>query len=183
MAHDMFVRIVSMSLGATESVISISEVQIRVITTWCICSSIAFACGVLRVVGLGLMPYSLHSRLKCNLNSLPLSNIIFRQRGYLQNQHLLTKLLTMSEDLSMYASLAFLFFSVVGTMSSTGSSTISNQLVAGSIIVRHMKSNSVLSLPFTVYGPIRSTHKYSHGMLTTSFVGSLPNFCFFHLLT
>ena len=102
------------------------------------------------VVGLGFTPYSLHRRLKCNLNSLPLSNMIFLQRGYLQNQHLLTKLLTMSEDLSKHASLAFFSFSV-GTMSSTGSSTISNQLLAGSIIVRHMKSNSVLSLPLRVY--------------------------------
>jgi hypothetical protein len=34
--------------------------------------------------------------------------------------------------------------------SSTGNSTISNQLVAGSIFVRHMKSITVPSLPFMV---------------------------------
>ncbi len=58
--------------------------------------------------------------------------------------------------------------------SSTGNSAILNQLEAGSIIVRHIKSICVPSLPLRVYGPIRSTHSASHGVMTTSFEGSLP---------
>ncbi len=77
MDHDAFVRTASMSLGATESAISISEVQIIVITTWCICSSIAFACGFLMLVGLGITPYDSHRAKKWSLNLLPLSNMIF----------------------------------------------------------------------------------------------------------
>ena len=50
----------------------------------------------------------------------------------------------------------------------SGSSTISNQLEAGSIIVRHIKSISVPSLPLRVYSPIRSTHKASHGFEMTN---------------
>ncbi len=60
MAHDTFVRIVSMSLGATESAILISELQTIVITTWWIHSSIAFACGFLKLVDLGFTPYDSH---------------------------------------------------------------------------------------------------------------------------
>ena len=67
--------------------------------------------------------------------------MIFQQCGYLLNQHLLTKLLIMIEDLSKYASLALLFFSV-GFRSITGSSTSSKQLLVGSNIMRHMKPNS-----------------------------------------
>ena len=77
MAHHTFVRIVSMSLGATESAKSISEVQIIVITTWFIHSSIAFTCGFLMLFGLGFTPYDSHRVLKWSLNSLPLSNINF----------------------------------------------------------------------------------------------------------
>ncbi len=66
----------------------------------------------------------------------------------------------------------------------TGNSTISNQLDAGSIIVRHMKSICEPSLPLRVYGPIRSTHDASQGVVTiTSLVGSLPYFNFRLLLT
>ncbi len=77
MAHDTFVRIVSMSLGATESAISISEVQTIVIITWKIRSRIAFACGFLMLVVLGFIPYDSHRVIKWSLNSLPLSKTIF----------------------------------------------------------------------------------------------------------
>ncbi len=77
MAHDTFVRIVSMSLGAIESAILISEVRTIVITTWWIRSSIAFACGFLMLVGLGFIPYDSHNEMKWSLNSLPLSKTIF----------------------------------------------------------------------------------------------------------
>ena len=52
-----------------------------------------------------------------------------------------------------------------------GNTAISNQLVAGSMIVTHIKSISVLSLPLRVYGPMRSTHK---GVVMASFAGSFP---------
>jgi hypothetical protein len=38
------------------------------------------------------------------------------------------------------------------------SSIILNRLVAGSIIVRHMKSILLTPLPLRVYGPMRSAH-------------------------
>ncbi len=117
---------------------------------------------------------------------------MFWQRGYLLNQHLLTKLLIIDEDLSKYASLVFVlifclwlifcFVPVCDKSSVTSSSTISNQLVAGSIIVRHMKSISFPSLPLSVYGPIRSTHRHSQGVSTTGFGGSFPYFSFRFLL-
>jgi hypothetical protein len=53
-----------------------------------------------------------------------------------------------------------------------GCSTILNQLVAGLIIVRHMKSILDLSLPVRVYGPIRLTHNAFHGVVMTSFDGT-----------
>jgi hypothetical protein len=49
----------------------------------------------------------------------------------------------------------------------TGRSTISNQLEAGSIIVRAIKSICELSLPLRVYGPMRSTHKNSQWLFLT----------------
>ena len=62
--------------------------------------------------------------------------------------------------------------------STTGNSTISSQLVAGSIKVRHIKLISVPSCPLRVYGPISSTHNASQEFCITSFVGTLP-FLFF----
>ena len=67
----------------------------------------------------------------------------------------------------------------------TGSSTksISNQLEAGSIIVRHITSNSVSSLPLRVYGLIRSTHNISQGFVMTSCVGRCPYLCLCHFVS
>ena len=79
---------------------------------------------------------------------------------------------------SKYASLvllcvfALVLLSEVGGSSTTGSSTISNLLEAGSIIVRHIKSISVPSLPLSVYGPIKSTHTAFQGVMVASLVGS-----------
>ena len=63
MAYDAFVRITSMSLGATESAISISEVQIIVLRLDGFIP-IAFAGGFLMLVGLCLTLYESHSVLK-----------------------------------------------------------------------------------------------------------------------
>jgi hypothetical protein len=57
-----------------------------------------------------------------------------------------------------------------------GSSSILNQLVAGSIIVRHMKSILVPSLPLKVYGPMRFAHNALQGAVVTGFGGICPYF-------
>jgi hypothetical protein len=62
-------------------------------------------------------------------------------------------------------------------------STISNQLVARSIIVMHIKSITVLSLLLWVYGPIRSTHNAPYGVVMASFASSFPHLCCLHLFT
>ncbi len=61
-----------------------------------------------------------------------------------------------------------------------GNSTILNQLIAGSIIVRAIKSMIVPSLPLRVQGPLRSTHNALHGTVITVLGGRCPylSFCF-----
>jgi hypothetical protein len=70
---------------------------------------------------------------------------------------------------SMY--FAFLPLPILGSVDfvAVGSFVISNQLVAGSIIVRHMKLILVLSLPLRVYFLMRSTHNPLQGVVMTSF--------------
>jgi hypothetical protein len=62
-----------------------------------------------------------------------------------------------------------------------GSSAISNQLEAGSITVRAIKSICKLSLSLRVYGAMRLTHKHSQGLLMTVLGGRCP-YLRFHLL-
>jgi hypothetical protein len=85
-----------------------------------------------------------------------------------------------AEDLSKYksVSLVFLFITLLPLISlwSFGSSTISNQLVAESIIVRHIKLILEPSLPLRVYGPMRPTHNAFQGVIMTSFGGTCPYF-------
>jgi hypothetical protein len=57
-----------------------------------------------------------------------------------------------------------------------GSSTISNQLVSGSIIVKHMKSILEPSLHLRVHGPMRSIHIALQGVVLTSFGSTRPYF-------
>ena len=64
-----------------------------------------------------------------------------------------------------------------------GNSTTLNQLEAGSIMVRAMKSIEDPSLPLSVYGPIRSTQRASHGVLITILDGRCPYFCVRFLFT
>jgi hypothetical protein len=61
--------------------------------------------------------------------------------------------------------------------STMGSPAISNQLEAGSIMVRAIKSICGLSLPLRVYGSMRSTHKHSQGLVMTVFGGRCPYLC------
>jgi hypothetical protein len=58
-----------------------------------------------------------------------------------------------------------------------GNSTTLNQLEAGLIMVRAMKSIDKPSLPLSVYGPMRLTQKASHGVLITILGGKCPYFC------
>jgi hypothetical protein len=86
------------------------------------------------------------------INSLPLSKVICLGHGYLENHSCSTVLATVMDCLSSYC-------------------WISNQLVAGSIIVTHLQINS--SFPFYLFlkGPIKSTHSLSHGGALASFGG------------
>jgi hypothetical protein len=54
---------------------------------------------------------------------------------------------------------------IVSSPWTRGHSTISNQLDAGSIMVRAMKSMTEPSLPLSVYGPTRSTHSVLQGVV------------------
>ncbi len=67
--------------------------------------------------------------------------------------------------------------------STMGNSAISNQLEVGSIMVKAIKSICELSLPLSVYGPIRLTHKHSHGFVMTVSGGRCPYLCDHLLLT
>ncbi len=78
MAHDGVVRTASMSLGATESAMSSSEVRINSVASVPVLHSLL---GYLMLVGLRLRPYESHRSSKWSLNSLPLSYITYLQRG------------------------------------------------------------------------------------------------------
>jgi hypothetical protein len=56
------------------------------------------------------------------------------------------------------------------------SSTILNQRVVESVMVRHMKSILEPYLPVRVKGPIRSTHNAFQGVVMTSFGGNVHTF-------
>ncbi len=90
-----------------------------------------------------VIPYDSHRYLKCSLNSLPLLYIKWQHHGYLHNQVLFTNLAIRSEVLSKISSA--INSSLPSTVcqcscSTTSSSAISNQLEAGSIMVRAIKS-------------------------------------------
>ena len=113
-----------------------------------------------------------------------LLSTIYCLHGYLLNQVLFANVLTVADDLSKYGCFCWICVSlplrpfvpmgISSTRCDIGNSTISNQLVAGSIIVTHIKSITVLSLPLRVYGPMRSTHSASQGLVMASFAGSFP---------
>ena len=127
-----------------------------------------FACGFLAVVGVRLMPYESHDVSKCNMNSDLLLYIKYRHREYLHNKILLTNRLIRSDDLlKISSSITFslpLTILVINCLI-VGNSTISNQLEAGLIMVRDMKFMEDPSLPLSVYGPSKLTHKASQGVL------------------
>ena len=114
---------------------------------------IAFACGFLIVVCLCLIPYESHRYSKFSLNSLPLSYTRYRHLGYLLNQNLLTNRALQSElllKISSATSNSLPLTCVVLSHLTSGNSTILNQLDAGSIMVRAMKSMTEPSLPLRV---------------------------------
>ncbi len=178
MTHATLSRI-STSSGVTELAISNSAVHSICPSTWCTWSNMPFACGFLIVVGLCLIPYDSHRYSKCSLNSLPLSYIKWRHRGYLHNQVLFTNLAIRSEVLSNILSAINSSLPLTVCRRSclnTGNSAILNQLEAGSIMVRAIKSICKLSLPLRMYGPMRSTHKHPQGFVMTVFGGRCPYF-------
>jgi len=186
MAHAALSRKSSASSGVTQLAVSISAVRSICPRTWCTCSKIAFACGFLIVVGLCLIPYESHRYSKFSLNSLPLSYTRYRHLGYLLNQNLLTNRAIQSELLPEISSAtidSLLLTCVVLSHLTSGNSTISNQLDAGSIMVRAMKSMTEPSLPLRVYGPTRSTHKVLHVVVIMVLGGRCPYLSFRFLLT
>jgi hypothetical protein len=66
----------------------------------------------------------------------------------------------------------FLPLPIMGTVNimTVGSFIVSNQLIAGSIMVRHMKLILVLSLPLRGYCLMKATHNILQGVIMTSLV-------------
>ena len=168
-----------MLAGSTDLAMSISEVHIIIPRTWCMCSQMAFACRFLIVSGLRFMTYDLHNVLKCNFNSNLLSYIKYWHLQLLHNQILLSNQLIWLDDLSKISSLltfSLLLTDLVVSQLTSGNSTILNQLEAGAIMVSIMKPTADPAKPLRVYGPTKSTHKVSQGVLITIFTGRWPNF-------
>jgi hypothetical protein len=68
--------------------------------------------------------------------------------------------------------LPYLPLPLLGTVNfmTFGSFILSNQLIAGSIMVRHMKLILVLSLPLKVYYLMRCTHNALWGVIMNSLI-------------
>ncbi len=100
--------------------------------------------------------------------------------GIYTTRFLLTNRLIQSDDLLKISFLIVLSlpltFLVINCMI-VGNSTASNQLEAGLIMVRAMKSIDKPFLPLSVYGPTRSTQRASNGVLITILGGKCPYFC------
>ncbi len=110
----------------------------------------------------------------------------YRHLGCLFNQNLLTNHAMQSELLSKISSDASDSLpSTVIVLScwTRGNSTILDQLDAGSIMVRAMKSMTQPSLPLRVYGPTRLTHNVLHAVVIMILGGRCPYLSFWFLLT
>jgi hypothetical protein len=143
-------------------------------------SEMAFACGFLIVGGFCFMPYEWHNVSKCNLDSEPLPYIMYQHLGYLHNQILLTYWLMQSDELLMISLsiiFTFLWTILVSSFMTNCSSTISNQLEAGLILVRAMKSIAEPSLLFSAFGPTRVLHNAPHAVLITILDGKSLYLC------
>ncbi len=153
MAHAALSRKTLTSSGVTESAILISAVHNICPMTWWARSNIAFACGFLIVVGLRLISYESHSiqnsiwiHYHCCILSANIVGIYSNRIYWLVAQC----------DLSFWSKI---FLDASDSLPSTvivlshrtrGNSTILNQLDAGSIMVRAMKSMTEPSLPLRV---------------------------------
>ena len=129
--------------------------------TCCTYSTRALACGFLIVVKTGLISKSFRKGVKSSLNSDPLSNTTLCGRRYMHKHVLLNRWLTLVDNLSMYPSLP----DVTPSRSNVGILKISNQPVAGSVIVIQVRQTlfqmiappGCCCLIDLLYGPIRST--------------------------
>ena len=158
---------VSMSLhGSTWSKVYFCGSLVRSMSpsTWWTHSSMAFACGFFTEVGVGFIAKSCKGGKKSFLNSVPLSKMTFLGRGYLASHVVLNNWLILALDFSF-----------------SGSSIISNQPVAGSIKVIVIKVRSLPVLLVTVYGPTKSTHTMSHGVVAAVLCSNFPYFFFVFL--
>ncbi len=146
----------------------------------------AFAWGFSIMVGLGFMPYELHSISKCNFYSKLYLYIKYWHLGHLCNQILLTYWLLWSDDLSNMSSSTVFYFHLtilvcICSVISIGSSTTLSQLEVGLIMAKVMKTIAELYFPLSANGPTRLMHKSSYRVLITILDGKHPYFCV-HLL-
>ena len=114
--------------------------------------------------------------LKSSLNLDPFPNTALCGRGYLLIHVLLNNRLVPSDELPVYSSL----LPVTPSISYVGNSVISNQPIAGSIIVMQVRLPLFLMIVLPVlyclidlvYGPIRFKCTVSHGFSSAIFLGS-----------
>ena len=133
-----------------------SNMQIIFPIVWWICLMIALDWGFLFVICF-LFRSSQFWHILANLakNLVPRSNTIRCGSGYQVNEFFLV----------IYAISAAFLLSIC---------VISNQPVAGSIIVRHHYSSGFFLFRGIVYGPMRSTHSASQVFVSTCLCVSLP---------
>jgi hypothetical protein len=141
--------------GSLESIDQMSNVWMMFPFVLWTCS-----CGFPLVTGLSFRPQSFLIILATStMKSVHRSRVIHCGRGCLVNQ-------------------------VVSQMSAASAAvlleihSISNQPVAGWIMVRHHSFRFFLPLRSTLQGPVRSTRSASHRLSSASFAGSSPHFWF-----
>ena len=119
---------------------------------------ISFACGLPGKAGLVLIPYSYSVKLFLNSitrNSPHPSYVIYTGQRYLTSH-------VVSTNFEIIISFLSLYF------------IISNHTMNGPIIVTDFSISGSFPLHRILYVPIRSTHSLSHGVSSSTLVGSLP---------
>ncbi len=112
---------------------------------------------------------------KCWTRSFALGYWLFISLVFLNQMRKKTFAGIRLSQVSMYV--AFFTLALIGDSRffvTVGSFIVLNQLIAGSIMVRHMKLIRVLSLPLRVYYLMRCTHNARWGVIMTSFDSTWP---------